>query len=127
MDTKQAIISFIDILLRVPSLFILDEVFQSSLSDLGLYPCVLLPLHKEADFDNVTGESNHTLSKPHHSVANYDSAIFGNLSENLANVIEYGMSSPLSGVIDDVINYGICGAIIQILLLSSGIRRLSMS
>lgn len=121
MDTKQAIISFIDILLRVPSLFVLDEVFQSCLSDLGLYPCTLLPLHKEADFDNVTGEANHTLLKPHHSVANYDSAIFGNLSENLVNVIEYGMYSPFSVVIDDVINYGICGAIIQIILLLSGI------
>ena len=55
MDTKQVLINFIDILLRVPSLFILDEIFHSSLADLGLYPSSLLPLHKEADFDNVTG------------------------------------------------------------------------
>ena len=121
MDTKQVLISFVDILLRVPSLFILDEIFHSSLADLGLYPSSLLPLHKEADFDNVTGESNHTMSKPHISVDNYDSAIFGNLTQNLVNVIEHGKTALVFTVFNNMIFCGVLGYILQICLLILGI------
>jgi len=121
MDTKQTLISFVDILLRVPSLLILDEVFQSNLADLGLYPCTLLPLHKEADFDNVTGDSNHTMSRPHHSVANYNQSVFGNFSQGLVSVIEYGISTSLFNCLDNVIYCGILGYFVQIGLLLLGI------
>lgn len=121
MDTKQTLISFVDILLRVPSLLILDEVFQSNLADLGLYPCTLLPLHKEADFDNVTGDSNHTMSRPHHSVANYNQSVFGNFSQGLVSVIEYGISTSLFNCLDNVIYCGIIGYFVQIGLLLLGI------
>jgi hypothetical protein len=120
MDTKQIIINFIDILLRVPSLFILDEVFQSSLADLGLYPCSLLPLHKEADFDDVVGDSNHTLSRPLHSVANYDIGVFGNLSQSLIKVIEFDGSSLSLFNIDIAVCQGLLGSILQLALLLSG-------
>jgi hypothetical protein len=120
MDTKQIIINFIDILLRVPSLFILDEVFQSNLADLGLYPCTLLPLHKEADFDDVVGDSNHTLSRPLHSIANYDIGVFGNLSQSLINVIEFDGSSLTLFNIDIAICQGLLGSILQLALLLSG-------
>ncbi|XP_046643496.1 protein TRC8 homolog [Daphnia pulicaria] len=119
MDTKQIIINFIDILLRVPSLFILDEVFQSSLADLGLYPCSLLPLHKEADFDDVVGDSNHTLSRPLHSVANYDIGVFGNLSQSLIKVIEFDGSSLSLFNIDIAVCQGLLGSILQLALLLS--------
>ncbi len=122
MDTKQLLINFVDILLRVPSLFILDEVFQSNLADLGLYPCTLLPLHKEADFDDVVGDSNHSLSRPLHSITNYDSAVFGNLSQNLINVIEFdGITLSTFFSIDDSICEGFLGFIIQFVLLLTGI------
>ena len=121
MDTKQALISFVDVLLRVPSLFILDEVFQSNLSDLGLYPCTLLPLHKEADFDNVTGDSNHTMSKPHHSTVNYNASVFGQFSPGLVSVIEYGMSSSVLSCFDSLIyGSGFAGNFVQIALLLLG-------
>lgn len=120
MDTKQILINLVDILLRVPSLFILDEVFQSNLADLGIYPCTFLPLHKEADFDEVVGDTNHTLSRPLHSLANYDSPAFGNLSQSLVNVIEFnGTSSTLFGS-DITIFQGVLGSIIQFVLLLSG-------
>lgn len=120
MDTKQILINFVDILLRVPSLFILDAVFQSNIADLGIYPCTLLPLHKEADFDDVVGDSNHTLSRPLHSVANYDAAVFGNLSQSLVNVIEFdGTSSTLLNI-DVTIWEGFFGSILQLALLIAG-------
>lgn len=119
MDTKQIILNFLDILLRVPSLFILDEIFQSNLADLGLYPCTLLPLHKEADFDDVVGDSNHTLSRPLHSVANYDSGVFGNLSQSLINVIEFDGTSSTFFNIDISICQGILGFSFQLALLLS--------
>ena len=122
MDTKQILINFIDILLRVPSLFILDEVFQSNLADLGLYPCTFLPLHKEADFDDVVGDSNHTLSRPLHSITNYDSTVFGNLSQNLVNVIEFdGITLSTFFNIDASICEGFIGFVIQFALLLTGI------
>lgn len=120
MDTKQIILNFLDILLRVPSLFILDEIFQSNLADLGLYPCTLLPLHKEADFDDVVGDSNHTLSRPLHSVANYDSGVFGNLSQSLINVIEFDGTSSTFFNIDISLCQGILGFSFQLALLLSG-------
>lgn len=123
MHIKQTLICFLDILLRVPSLFILDEVFQSGIADLGLYPFLLLPLHKENDFDAATGESNHTLLIPHHSVANYNSAFFGNnLSQNLVSVIEYDVSSPLFNYLNKIINCSkpICTVGLQIAILYIG-------
>jgi len=122
MDIKLALINLFDILLRVPSLFLLDEIFQSNLSDLGLYPSSLLPLHKEADFDFVTGESNHTLVKPYSSKDNYDPIAFGNLTLGLSNVIEYGISTPFFSYLDWIfINGGVLGILLQLFLLLSGI------
>ena len=120
MDTKQALINFIDILLRVPSLFILDEVFQSNLADLGLYPCTLLPLHKEVDFDDVVGDTNHTLSKPLHSLANYDSTVFGNLSQSLINVIEFNGTTNSCFNFDIEVCQGFLGFLVQSALLLAG-------
>lgn len=113
----MAFYSYVDILLRVPFLFILDEVFKSRVVDLGLYPSTLLPMHKELDFDDATGESNHTLIEPHHSLTNYN---FGKLDQNLINVIEYDMSSPLSSYFNTVLCHGICGLFLQIFLLFTG-------
>lgn len=118
MDRKLALINFIDIVLRVPSLFILDEAFQSSLADLGLYPSSLLPLHKEADFDFVTGGNNHTLLKPHHSVENYDPTVFGNFSQSHKDVIEFGISITAQSYFDNVIHSLFLGHLIQIVLLT---------
>ena len=121
MDTKLALINLFHVLLRVPSLFLLDEIFQSNLADLGLYPSSLLPLHKEADFDFVTGESNHTLVKPYSSKENYDSVVFGNLSGGLKNVIEYGLTTPIFSYLDwFFINGGVVGISVQLFLLFAG-------
>ena len=121
MDIKLALINLFDIILRVPSLFLLDEIFQSNLSDLGLYPSSLLPLHKEADFDFVTGESNHTLVKPYSSKDNYDPIAFGNLTLGLSNVIEYGISTPFFSYLDWIfINGGVLGILLQLFLLLTG-------
>lgn len=122
MDIKLALINLFDILLRVPSLFLLDEIFHSSLADLGLYPSSLLPLHKEADFDFVTGESNHTLVKPYSSKENYDPAVFGNLTLGLTNVIQYGILTPIFSYLDWIFinDGGVIGIIIQLFLLFTG-------
>jgi hypothetical protein len=123
MDTKLTLINFIDIILRVPSLFMLDEAFQSNLADLGLYPSSLLPLHKEADFDYVTGGVNHTLLKPHHSINNYDSNVFGNLRQSHKNVIEHGFSISALSYFDSVIYGSVLGQLVQIILLMLGKRK----
>lgn len=120
MEVKLALINFVDILMRVPALFILDEALQSNLGDLGLYPSSLLPLHKEADFDFVTGNVNHTLTRPHRSVGNYDSAVFGNITQGHQSVIEYGV--PIIGLsyFDELVYNSFAGYSLQILLLLSG-------
>ena len=115
----MALINLIDVFLRVPALFLLDEAFQSNLADLGLYPSSLLPLHKEADFDFVTGGVNHVLTKPRHSIENYNSTVFGNLSHSHASVIEYGISNALN-YFDGIDNSCLLGSVLQILLLTLG-------
>lgn len=119
MLTKHnRLLNFLDLILRVPSLLFLDEVFQSGIPDLGLYPYLLLPIHKENDFDTVTFESNHTLSKPQHSVINYNSAFFGNLSQNLISVIEYDVSSFVFSYFNDINTFYRVG--LQIIILLTG-------
>lgn len=61
------------------------------------------------------------MSKPHISVANFDSAIFGNLSQNLVNVIELGNTALVFTVFDNIIYCGFFGYILQISLLLLGI------
>lgn len=117
MGTKLALCSFTDILLRVPFLFILDEVFHTKVADLGLYPSTLFPLHKELDFDEATGEVNHTSIEPHHSITNYN---FGNLSQNLISVLEFDMFSSWSTYLNTIICHGICLLVFQIFFLFTG-------
>ena len=87
--TKLILLNFLEILLRVPSIFLLDRVFQSEIVNV-IFQSVLLSLHKETDFDHVTGESEHILFKPY-SLANYNSTMFANLSHNLNSVIQHNI------------------------------------
>ena len=124
MDTRLVLVGFMDILIRVPALFLLDEVFQSQMSFLGLYPCTFLPLHKESDFDDVTGESYHTLLyDAHHSLVDvYNSSMFTNLNQNAVNVIKFNISTILSNSLDVGLEVysGIFGFLLQIIFLFTG-------
>ena len=124
MDTRLVLVGFMDILIRVPALFLLDEVFQSKIAFLGLYPCTLLPLHKESDFDDVTGESYHTLLyDAHHSLVDvYNSSMFTNLNQNAVNVIKFNISTILSNSLDVGLEVysGIFGFLLQIIFLFTG-------
>ncbi|XP_046438507.1 protein TRC8 homolog [Daphnia pulex] len=121
MDTRQVLASYMDILIRIPALFLLDEVFQSRIAYLGIYPCTLLPLHKESDFDDVTGESYHTLLyEAHHSLVDmYNSSMFPKLNQNAINVIEFNVSTTLSNFLDVGLEgcNGSCGLLLQIITL----------
>lgn len=88
--TKLILLNFLEILLRVPSIFLLDRVFQSEIVNV-VFQSVLLSLHKETDFDHVAGESQHVLFKPYHSLANYNSTMFANLSHTLNSVIQHNI------------------------------------
>lgn len=124
MDTRQVLASYMDILIRIPALFLLDEVFQSRFAYLGIYPCTLLPLHKESDFDDVTGESYHTLLyEAHHSLVDmYNSSMFPKLNQNAINVIEFNVSTTLSNFLDVGLEgcNGSCGLLLQIITLFTG-------
>ena len=124
MDTRLVLISFMDILIRVPALFLLDEVFQSKIAYLGLYPCTLLPLHKESDFDEVTGETYHTLMyDAHHSLVDiFNSSMFTKLNQNAINVIEFNISTTLANSLDAGLEVysGIFGFLLQIMVLFTG-------
>lgn len=124
MDTRLVLVGFMDILIRVPALFILDEVCQSKIAFLGLYPSTLLPLHKESDFDDVTGESYHTLLyDAHHSLVDvYNSSMFTNLNQNAVNVIEFNISTILSNSLDVSleVHSGIFEFLLQIIFLFTG-------
>lgn len=124
MDIRLVLVSFMDILIRIPALFLLDEVFQSKIAYLGLYPCTLLPLHKESDFDDVTGESYHTLFyEAHHSLVDlYNSSMFTKLNQNAINVIEFNISTTLSDFLDVGLEVcsGTCGFLMQIIILFTG-------
>ena len=119
MDIKLMFFSFVNILLRVSPLVFLDLVFQSRIADLELLPCSLLPLHKEADFDTVTGELNHTLLQPYHSLDNYASHMFQNLSQSLIDVVEYDVSH-VFGFLENLICRGCIGVVMQIMMLTLG-------